>query len=212
MRNIVMPCLALLCLLAGCSTSNKTDSSNESRPSAKPAAKQAEYETGRVAFQKLYLSARLWAADVKPFRLESQFTVYAPTNEGKSGLWRASFASPAKRMMKLFVWSGLVGPDAPEQGISFSAEDSWNPSNTSTGVFDPGFLKVDSDSAYSVAEKHGGEKLTQKDPKQAVLFVLDWDASKNQLLWHVIYGNSQDEAKLRIAVDATSGEFVRIEK
>jgi uncharacterized protein YceK len=212
MRKIVIPCLALLCLLAGCSTSNKTDSSNESRPSAKPAAKQAEYETGRVAFQKLYLSARLWAADVKPFRLQSQFTVDAPTREGKSGLWRASFASPAKRMMKLFVWSGLVGPDAPEAGLSFSAEDTWNPSNTSTQVFDIGFLKVESDTAYSVAQKHGGEKLTQKDPKQPVFFVLAWDTSKNQLLWHVIYGSSQDEAKLRIAVDATSGEFVRVEK
>jgi hypothetical protein len=212
MRKIVIPCLALLSLLAGCSSGNKTDSSNESRPSAKPAAKQAEYETGRVAFQKLYLSARLWAADVKPFRLQSQFTVDAPTREGKSGLWRASFASPAKRMMKLFVWSGLVGPDAPEAGLSFSAEDTWNPSNTSTQVFDIGFLKVESDTAYSVAQKHGGEKLTQKDPKQPVFFVLAWDTSKNQLLWHVVYGSSQDEAKLRIAVDATSGEFVRVEK
>jgi uncharacterized protein YceK len=212
MRKIVISCLALLCLLAGCSSGNKTDSSNESHPPAKAAAKQAEYQTGRVAFQKLYLSARLWAADVKPFRLQSQFTVDAPTREGKNGLWRASFASPGKRMMKLFVWSGLVGPDAPEAGLSFSAEDTWNPSNSSTQVFDIGFLKVESDTAYSVAQKHGGEKLTQKDPKQPVFFVLAWDTSKNQLLWHVIYGSSQDEAKLRIAVDATSGEFVRVEK
>ena len=212
MRKIVIPCLALLCLLAGCSSGNKTERSNESHPPAKAAAKQAEYQTGRVAFQKLYLSARLWAADVKPFRLQSQFTVDAPTSEGKSGLWRASFASPGKRMMKLFVWSGLVGPDAPEAGLSFSAEDTWNPSNTSTQVFDIGFLKVESDTAYAVAQKHGGEKLTQRDPKQPVFFVLAWDTSKNQLLWHVIYGSSQDEAKLRIAVDATSGEFVRVEK
>ncbi len=212
MRKIVILCLALLCLLAGCSSGNKTDSSKESRLSTKPVAKPAVYETGRTAFQKLYVSARMWAADVKPFRLQSQFSADAPTDQGKSGLWRGSFASPGRRMMKLFVWSGLVGPDAPEPGISFSAEDSWNPRNTSTEVFDPGFLKVDSDAAYSVAQKHGGEKLTQKDAKQPLFFVLDWDASKNQLLWHVIYGNSQDEAKLRIAVDATSGEFVRVEK
>ena len=211
-KTPLIPCLALLGLLAGCSSGNKTDNSNASLPSAKPVAKQAEYATGRVAFQKLYVSARMWAADVKPFRLQSQFTADAPTHEGKSGLWRASFASPARRMMKLFAWSGLVGPGAPEAGVSFSAEDSWNPSNTSTQVFDIGFLKVDSDIAYSAAQKHGGEKLTQKDPKQPVFFVLDWDASKNQLLWHVIYGNSQDESKLRIAVDATSGEFVRVEK
>ena len=212
MKKIVIPCCALLCLLLGCSSGNKTGSSNESRPPVKPVAKQAEYETGRTAFQKLYVSARMWAADVKPFRLQSQFSGDAPTQEGKSGLWRASFASPAKRMMKLFVWSGLAGPDAPQPGISFSAEDSWNPSNTSTPTFDIGYLKVDGDSAYSVAQKHGGEKLTQKDAKQPVFFVLDWDASKSQLLWHVIYGNSQDESKLRIAVDATSGEFVRVEK
>ena len=212
MKKIVIPCCALLCLLLGCSSGNKTGSSNESRPSVKSVAKQAEYETGRTAFQKLYVSARMWAADVKPFRLQSQFTGDAPTQEGKSSLWRASFASPSKRMLKLFVWSGLSGPDAPEQGISFSAEDSWNPSNTSTPTFDIGYLKVDGDSAYSVAQKHGGEKLTQKDAKQPVFFVLDWDASKSQLLWHVIYGNSQDESKLRIAVDATSGEFVRVEK
>ncbi len=212
MRKIVVPALVLLSLLAGCSSGNKTESSNGPHPPAKAAPKQPEYETGRTAFQKLYLSARGWAADVKPFRLQSQFTPDAPTSDGKSGLWRGSFASPARRMMKLFVWSGLVGPDAPEAGVSFSAEDSWNPTNTSTQVFDVGFLKVDSDAAYSLAQKHGGEKLTQKDPKQPVFFVMDWDPSKNQLVWHVIYGTSQDEAKLRIAVDATSGEFLRVEK
>ena len=212
MRKIIVPCFALLCLLAACSSGTKPGSSNESHPPVKPVAKQAEYETGRAAFQKLYLSARGWAGDAKPFRLQSQFTADAPTNEGKGGLWRASFASPAKRMMKLFVWSGLVGPDAPEAGVSFSAEDSWNPNNTSTQVFDMEFLKVDSDAAYSVAQTHGGEKLMQKDPKQPVFFVLDWDTSQIQLLWHVIYGNSQDEAKLRIAVDATSGKFVRVER
>lgn len=211
MRKLVIACTALL-LLAGCSSDNKTESAKESQSAAKPAPKQAEYETGRVAFQKMYLSARGWAADATPFRLQSQFAPDAPANDGKAGLWRASFASPAQRMMKMFVWSGLVGPDAPEQGISFSAEDTWNPTNTSTLPFNIGFLKSDSDTAYQVAQQHGGEKLTKKDPKQPVVFVLDWDASKNQLVWHVIYGNSAHEAKLRVAVNATTGEFLRIEK
>ena len=127
MRKFVIACIALL-ILAGCSPApTTTSSSNESQSAAKPAPKQAEYETGRVAFQKMYLSARGWAADATPFRLQSQFTPDAPTSDGKAGLWRASFASPAKRMMKMFVWSGLVGPDAPERGITFSAEDTWNP-------------------------------------------------------------------------------------
>lgn len=42
--------------------------------------------------------------------------------------------------------------------------------------------------------------------------MLDWDARQSQLIWHVIYGSSQDDAKLRIAVNATTGEFLRVEK
>ena len=114
--------------------------------------------------------------------------------------------------MKLFVWSGLVGPNAPEQGISFSAEDSWSATNSSTQPFDLAFLKVDSDKAYEVAQKNGGEKLTNKDPKQPVIFQLVWDSSKSQLVWHVLYGDNPTETKLRIAVDATTGTFLRIEK
>ena len=211
MTKITAACLALL-LLAACSSSPKTGSSAESQPAPKAAPKQAEYETGRTALQKMYISARGWAGDVQLFRLQSQFSADAPTSEGKAGLWRASFASPSKRMMKLFVWSGLVGPDAPEQGISFSAEDSWSASNSSTQPFDIAFLKVDSDKAYEIAQKNGGDKLTKKDAKQPVIFMLAWDAASNQLIWHVLYGENPTEAKLRIAVDASSGAFLRVEK
>lgn len=202
----------VLVLLVSCSSDKKPGTESASQPAAKPVVKEAQYDTGRTAFQRIYLSARLWAPDAKPFRLQSQFTADAPTAAGKAGLWRASFASTSKRMMKLFVWSGLVGPDAPEQGISFSAEDSWSPSNSSTQPFDMAFLKVDSEKAYEVAQKNGGEKLTKKDPQQAVIFLLSWDSAAHQLVWHVVYGENPAEAKLRIAVDATSAAFLRVEK
>src|SRR3974377_116738 len=211
MHKTLICCFALT-LLVSCSSETKSTTEPAAHPAAKPAAKEAQYETGRIAFQKMFLAARLWAPDVRPFRLQSQFTADAPTAEGKAGLWRASFASPSKRMMKLFAWSGLVGPDAPEQGISFSAEDSWSTSNSSTRPFDIAFLKVDSDKAYEVAQKNGGDKLTKRDPKQPVMFQLAWDASKNQLVWHVLYGENPTETKLRIAVDATSGNFIRVEQ
>jgi hypothetical protein len=207
MRKSAILCLALALLLSGCSSTNNSETKQ-----SQAAPKQAEYETGRVAFQKMYLSAREWAPDAAPFRLQSRYTPGSPVSEGKAGVWRASFASPSRNMMKMFVWSGLVGPDAPEQGVSFSAEDSWSPANSSARIFNLGFLKIDSDKAYEVAQKNGGQKLTTKDPKQPVFFVLDWDGAKNQLVWHVIYGSSEDDAKLRIAANATSGEFLRVEK
>lgn len=208
MKKIVIACTVLV-LLLGCDSGKQATVTG---PAAKPVAKPAQYDTGRTAFQRIYLSARMWSPDVQPFSLQSQYTPEAPGSEGKSGLWRAGFASPSRRMMKLFAWSGLVGPDAPEQGVSFSAEDAWSPTNTSTRPFDIAFLKIDSDKAYEVAQKHGGESLTRKDPHQPVFFLLSWEPARHQLIWHIVYGNNVDEAKLRIAVDATSGEFLRVEK
>jgi hypothetical protein len=179
---------------------------------AAPAAKPAEYLAGREAFQKLYVSAHAVAGDVKPYRMESRYTKGSPATEGRSGLWRADFASASKKLSKTFTWSGLAGPDTPERGISHGADDTYNPGNTSTHVFDVQFLKIDSDEAFKVAQKHGGEKLTAANPNQPVFYTLDFNAQNNQLIWHVIYGSSRYDSKLDVAVDATSGSFLHAEK
>jgi hypothetical protein len=193
--------------MAGCSSE-----SSKPAPSEKPQPKAVEQQTGRYAFQKLYLAAHGWARDAQPFRLESQLMADSRGKEGKSDVWRASFASPAERSAKPYVWSGTDVPDAPSRGISPGTEDTYSPANASTQIFDIGFLKVDSDKALEVAQKHGGDKVLEKDPNTPILYVLDWNHAANELTWHVIYGTSRDEAKLRVAVNATSGDFIRVEK
>src|SRR5581483_1564925 len=209
MKRLSLVALFLLAL-AGCQSKPAANGGNVSSAEA-PKPKTAQYETGREAFQKTYIAAHNWAPDAKPFRLESQYTPDAPVSEGKAGIWRASFGSASRRGMESFQWTGIVSPDT-EQGISHGSEDSFSPTNTSTQTFDMAFLKVDSDKAYDVAEKHGGEKLTKADPKIPVFFTLDWDHQKNKLIWHVAYGSNGDDAKLRVAVDATEGTFFRVEK
>ncbi|HEY3928377.1 MAG TPA: hypothetical protein VGL89_08385 [Candidatus Koribacter sp.] len=201
--------LLVLFLLAFVACQSKPAGNSNSTSSAP--AKTAQYETGREAFQKTYIAAHNWAPDAKPFRLESQYTPDAPVSEGKAGIWRASFGSAARHGMESFQWTGIVSPDT-EQGISHGSEDSFSPTNTSTQTFDSAFLKIDSDKAYEIAEKHGGEKLTKADAKIPVFFTLDWDHQKNKLIWHVAYGSNGDDAKLRVAVDATDGSFIRVEK
>ena len=90
--------------------------------------------------------------------------------------------------------------------------DTYNPSNTSTAIFDVRFLKIDSDQAFAVAQKHGGEKVLQKNPDIPVSYILDWNQGANTLNWHVIYGPSRGDAKLVIDVDASTAVFVREEK
>jgi hypothetical protein len=210
MRKTVLLLAFAAALLAGCSS--EPEKPKDAAAPAKKEAKKNDYETGRVAFQKTYISARGWAADAKPFKLESQYTAEAPVSEGKAGVWRAVFASDAQRASKPFVWSGVTADDAPSPGVSPGSEDDFNPANRSTRPFDLAFLKQDSDKAFEVAQKHGGEKIMKQDPKQPVVFFLDWWPQENKLKWHVVYGTSVSNAKLRVAVDATTGDFLKVEK
>ena len=205
MKKLLMAVLALL-LMAGCSEQPQPTQAE------KPQPKPPEYDTGRVAFQRLYVAARGWARDAQPFSLESQLTADAKGKDGKSGVWRGSFASPSLRSTKPYVWSGTDAADAPSRGITPGPEDMYNPTNSNTQVFDIAFLKVDSDQALETAQKHGGDKVMEKAPDTPILYFLDWSRATNQLIWHVIYGTNRDDAKLRVAVDASSGDFLRVEK
>jgi len=196
-------------VLAGCSSSPQPA---EKPAAAKPEPPKTEVLTGRAAFQKLFVTARSWAPDAQPFRLESEAVQQASGIEGKAGVWRGYFASPSKRAVKPYIWSGISGPDAPERGVSPGTEDTFNPSNTSTRPFDFAFLKSDSDQAFEVAQAHGGKKLVDADPQQPIKYILLWNPSTNELVWHVIYGSSEMDAKLRVAVDASTGSFLRVEK
>lgn len=197
--------LVALAFLAGCS-------SEPTQPAAPPQPKAPDLLTGRSAFQKMYIQAHGWAGDAKPFRLESQTNKDSNGRDGKSAIWRASFASPSKGSVKPFVWSGTDSSDAPSRGVSPGSEDSYSANNSNTQIFDVAFMKIDSDKAFEEAQKHGGEKVLEKSPDLPVLYVADWNGRQNQLIWHVTYGTDRESAKLKIAVDASTGEFLNVEK
>lgn len=195
----------LLALLSACS--------DDSKPAeTKPEVKGPELISARSAFQKLYVAARGWNQDAKPYRIESTVTSDGNGQDGKWAVWRASFASAASRTQKSYTWSGSAADGAPSRGVNPGTEDSYSPTNSSTQVFDMGFLKIDSDQAFATAQKHGGDKILEKDPTTPVFYICDWNHNTNQLIWHVIYGASRDGAKLTVAVDASTGEFIRVEK
>lgn len=207
MKKLLMALLALA-LMTGCSSEPAQPVKVE-----KPQPKPAEFLTARSAFQKLLITARNgWGRDAQPYRIESILTADSRGKDGKSAVWRASFGSPLQRGVKSYVWSGEEAPDAPSRGINPGPEDNYNPTNSSTRIFDMAFLKVDSDKALDMAQKHGGDKILAKSPDTPIVYIVDWSSATNELIWHVIYGSSRDDAKLKVAVNASSGEFIRVEK
>jgi hypothetical protein len=202
--SAVIAVLAIV-LLVGCS-------SEPEKPAEKPQPKGPELSTGLPVLHKLYVAARGWARDAQPYRLESQVTADGNGKDGKAAVWRAGFASPAQRGVKPFIWSGSTAPNAPSRGINPGTEDNYNPQNSNTQVFDIAFLKIDSDKAFEVSQKHGGDKVLEKNADTPVFYVLDWSRPTNELVWHVIYGESRENARLRVAVNASTGDFIRVEK
>lgn len=199
--------VTLLLLLAGCSSE-----SNKPAEPAQPEKKGPELITARSGFQKLYVAARGWNQDARPFRLSSVATSDGNGHDGKWAVWRASFASPAQRSQKTYTWSGSTADGAPSQGINPGTEDTYSATNASTQIWDMAFLKIDSDQAMETAQKHGGDKILEKAPTTPITYVCDWNHNTNELVWHVIYGTGREDAKLTVAVNASTGEFIRVEK
>src|SRR5260370_21479338 len=107
--------LAIL-FLAACSSEPTKPAGESGTSGGKPAAKPTELATGREAFQKLYATARMWAADARPIRMESQAIKDAMGRDGKAAVWRTQFASASRRSMKAFGWSGASPGDPPHRG------------------------------------------------------------------------------------------------
>jgi hypothetical protein len=169
-----------------------------------PKPKAPEAITGSSAFFKCYSSARLWATDAQAYRIESQPDDNTKGRDGKSENWRAGFASASLHSTKPFTWAS--------GDISHGVDDNYSPTNSSTLIFNVQFLKVDTDKAWTVAQEHGGDKLLEKEPDTPVFYILEWNRQTNELLWHVVYGTDRATAKLRVAVNASTGEFSRVEK
>jgi hypothetical protein len=196
-----MRCAVLLSVIAVC-LAGCEDNKTSSTPAEK---KTNEFETGRFALQKMLPSARLWAPDAEPIQLESTPTTQDNGQGGKSGDWRAVFGSRSRGKSEPFTWSGMA--DAPRK-IDHGVEDTFNPNNRSTQPFDLNFLKIDTDQAYDVAQKHGGKEITEKDPKTQVTYLLQWNAQAGELEWHVMYA---DHTRLTVLVDATTARYLRKE-
>lgn len=194
--------------LTACTSEQKPTEQPKQAPAAEQKKKEVELETGRRVFQNLYITARNWAADAQPVRLESAANDQAPGLDGKAAIWRARFASPATRgAIKSFQWSGM--PD--DDGITPGTEDNFNPANAQTKPFDFAFLKSDSNDAFAEAQQNGGEKyLAKAGDKGRVTYELEWNARKNELYWIVRYGGGA--GRLNILVNASTGKYLRVLK
>jgi len=197
-------------ILLGCSSKPPATT-----PPPEAKASQAQTEptlyTAKQCFGSMVNLAQRWQPDALPFHMESELTSETTGQGGKSTIWRAIFASQSRGTMKSFVCSGSREPSAPARGYTSSAESPYPP-NVPGLLFDPAYFQNDSDKTFATTLEHGGAALVKQDPKQPVVYLLDWDARQKALLWTVIYGKTQTDRKGLAVVNAATGAFIRAGK
>ena len=212
--KISVAIILMMTMLAGCgSTPSKpapTAQPSAAAPSP-PEQKEPVLYTAKQCFTSMVNLAQRWQADALPFHLESELTTETNGQGGKSTVWRAIFASQSRGTMKSFICSGSRLPSAPALGFTSTMESAYPP-NVPALLFHPSYLQTDSDKTFATTLEHGGAAMIKQDPKQPVLYLLDWDAKHKDLLWQVIFGNSQAERKGICVVNAATGAFVRAGK
>jgi len=200
--------LIALAILTGCSTTtNQPEGTQPAGGMASQAAKQPTLYTAKQCFSSMVSLAQRWDPAAMPFHLESEVNAEATGQDGKATIWRGYFASRTRSTMKTITCSGSRLPSAPARGFTDTPETPYA-ATVPAHLFDPTYFLVDSDKAYATTLEHGGEALIKKDPKQPIVYSLDWDPKKREIQWLVIYGTSAADRQGICVVNARTGAFV----
>jgi len=194
----------ILTILTGCSTSNPTASQPET---TQPAVQEPTLYTAKNCFSSMVNLAQRWQLDALPFHMESETNAEATGQDGKATIWRGYFASRTRQTMKTITCSGSRMPSAPARGFTDTPEAPYA-ANIPAMMFDPALFVIDSDKAFATTLDHGGSALIKKDPKQPVIFSLDWDPKKKDVQWLVIYGKTAVDRQGVCVVNARTGAFI----
>ncbi len=159
-----------------------------------------DWIAGREALQSMVQSVKQWSPDAEVIRLYSGICKKAP-HEGVCDEWRAVVRSRSRKQSTGFYW--LRGSTTQGEVTNYEAQDGELP-------IDVAGIRADSDTAFRVAQEHGGKPLLEKNPETEIRYALMLDKKTVQLMWLVLYdvkGSDIAGAKLHARINAETGEF-----
>jgi hypothetical protein len=195
--------LILAAALGGCSESPK-----EHGEAAKDPARPPAPVTGRFAFQRMYIQARTWAPDAEPLRVLSFNLKEVASEGGKCGAWQATFVSQARSKARTYTYSVVESPGNVHEGALAGREEPWSGPRGQEHPFLQQALKIDSDEAFTTAAKMSADYL-KKNPKMAVLFLLESTPRFPNLTWRVLWGETVGTSDYSVFVDASTGRYLQ---
>jgi hypothetical protein len=193
--------LAVLALVVGCSEAPTTTAEKKTPKTLEPL-------TGRQAFQRMYVTARLWAPDCEGLELKSLQLSTVKAGPGQAGVWQCKFVSAARGRVRAYTWSAIDSEEEGlHQGVFGGQEEAWSGPQGQSRPFLIQALKIDSDQAYDTAAKKSEEFLKTK-PTKPVNYILALTPRFPDLTWRVMWGETVGTSDYSVFVDATTGIFL----
>jgi hypothetical protein len=186
-------------LLTGCS---------EDPVPVKKAEPPAAPISGRQAFQYMYGSSRMWAADSLPLSVRSLNAPGVIPEAGKAGAWEIIFVSASNGRARTYTWSA-VEAEGFHKGVFPGQQETWRGGGAKQ-PFSPALLKVDTPEALEAAEKSAAAYVNKPGTRPPVNFLLEYEMGTRypNPIWRVLWGGSVSSAEYSAAVDATTGKVV----
>lgn len=193
------PALLAVLLLMACSDS-PAPSAKKKPPEVPPAP-----ITGRQAFQYMYGSARMWAADSEPLTIRSADLPEVKPEEGKAAAWEVVFVSMSTGRARGYTWSA-VETEGWHKGVFPGQQGAWN--SGPQRPFSAAAIKIDTPEALEIARKASTEYLSKPGKRPPISFKME-DAGRFQMsVWHVLWGGTISSAEYFVTVDAATGRVV----
>lgn len=196
-------CLAVVVLTA-CSEAPKTTSETKTDTDAQAKAGPPEPVSGKTAYWEIYTSARNWARDAQPLRVESKDVPGVQNKDGKAGMWTATLVSPSQKEARVFTYSVIKYPPDVYKGVTIGRPLPWNGPSAGIVPFQMSNVNTDSDSAYKTASGEAESWLKTHPGKDASLTLTD-SVRYHIPTWVVVWGDSKSGYRALISgIDGAS--------
>ena len=206
-RSTAILSASLVLLLAGGCGSGEAPSFRTEETEAPEPPKEV---TGRKAFQNMFVAARSWARDAKPFHLTNFYLKQSTGVGGLATAWTASFASPSLRKYKTYTYSTVKTQNLHEGVFAGHDERYGAESELSGPTFLVASFRTDSNQAFEVAEAKGGKAFRKKNPQTPVAFLLEYSQSYQGLVWLVCYDAGCTTSPFTVYVHASTGGVLKV--
>ena len=204
----ILSCSLAVLLVGGCAGGEAPSLRTEKPEAPKP----PEEVSGRHAFQNMFVAARSWARDARPFRLRNFYMKQSSGLGGQAVAWTASFASRSLRKYKTYTYSTEKTANL-HKGVFAGHDIRYSAESELTGPpFPVAGFRIDSDQAFELAEAKGGKAFRKKNPQTPVAFLLEYVPSYHRLVWLVCYDVECRTSPFTVSVDASTGTVLKVAK